>query len=221
VSLRHLIATLAIVLIAAGCGGEGAQLASGASSDATLSTTSPTAQPTAASTPVPAAAATPTAEPTLEDASEPTPEPTPDADTPTLFHAGDVVTVTESDEPYLDIVVSSISQKKSYGSGYIVDRPAKGNIYIQALVNYTALADGATYNEFDWQVFCNDEAVDDFAFVSNGPEPTLQSGTLPKGRKAKGWLVYEVPTTGRCVLSYGANSFISQGAVFEVLIRAK
>ena len=88
-------------------------------------------------------------------------------------------------------------------------------------MTYHALADGATYNPFDWQVFCNDEAVDDYTFVSDGPEPTLNSGTLPKGRKAKGWLVYEVPAKGRCVLSYGANSFIDQGAVFEVLIRSK
>ena len=106
-----------------------------------------------------------------------------------------------------------VIQASGTGSG------AKGNVYIQALITYTALADGATYNPFDWQVFCNDEAVDSYTYVSDGPEPDLNSGTLPKGRKAKGWVVYEIPAKGRCVLSYGANSFIDEGAVFEVLIR--
>lgn len=32
---------------------------------------------------------------------------------------------------------------------------------------------------------------------------------------------YEGPATGRCVLSYGANNFIQQGRVFEVLLRSK
>ena len=171
------------------------------------------ATPTIAPTVPPTAAPTPTPEPVS------TPEPTVASDEPTLFAAGDVVTVTQNDEPYLDIVVSRVSQKTKYGSGYFVDKPGKGNVYIQALITYTALADGATYNPFDWQVFCNDEAVDSYTYVSDGPEPDLNSGTLPKGRKAKGWVVYEIPAKGRCVLSYGANSFIDEGAVFEVLIR--
>lgn len=220
-SFRHVVATLALVLIAAGCGGEGAEVASGAPSIATVATATPAARPTAMPSQLGTDTASTTPAPTAEPTPVATPEPTPGLETPTLFHAGDVVTVTQSDDPYLDIVVSSVSQKKSYGSGYLIDRPAKGNIYVQAQISYTALADGATYNPFDWQVFCNDEAVDDYAFVTDGPTPSLSSGTLPKGRKAKGWLVYEVPTSGRCVLSYGANSFIGQGAVFEVLLRSK
>lgn len=213
-SIHRFIAALALVGVIAGCAGQGAQLASGGPSKAAAATVAVTAP---ATTVAPADVATP--EPTAAPTPEPTPEPAPDG--PELFRSGEVVTVTSDDEPYLDIVVSNISQKKSYGSGYLIDRPAKGNIYIQAQISYTALADGATYNPFDWQVFCNDEAVDDYTFVSDGPEPSLSSGTLPTGRKAKGWLVYEVPITGRCVLSYGANSFIGEGAVFEVLLRSK
>ena len=217
-SIRVLFVVAALLVSLAGCAGQEAQLAGGEPSTAG-------AAPTAKATDTDAAEV-PTDTPEVTEAPvEPDPTkdatPEPDSDTPTLFSAGDVVTVTQNDDPYLDIVVSKISAKKSYGSGYFVDRPAKGNVYLQAYVTYSALADGATYNPFDWQVFCNDEAVDDYAFVTEGPKPTLNSGTLPKGRKAKGWLVYEVPAKGRCVLSYGANSFNGTGAVFEVLLRSK
>lgn len=210
-SLPTVLAALAVVGVLTACS-TGQQAASTTSQP-------PTAVSTDARASQEPAPATATPDPTEEPLEEPTPEPAPAG--PTLFKAGEVVTVSEDDEPYLDIVVSKISQKKSYGSGYFVDKPAKGNIYIQALITYEALSDGATYNPFDWQVFCDDTAIENYAFVSEGPQPQLSSGTLPTGRKAKGWVVYEVPVKGRCVLSYGANSFIDQGAVFEVLLRGK
>jgi hypothetical protein len=168
----------------------------------------------------PAATETAGADETPEQAPtevSPTPEPSPSA--PPLFKPGEPAIVTRGGEDYLEITVSKVAEKKKYGSGYSVDTPAKGNVYIQAYVTYRALADGATYNPFDWQVFCNETAVDRFTFLLSGPEPVLGSGTLPKGRKAAGWLVYEVPAKGRCVLSYGANMFLGEGAVFEVLLR--
>ena len=44
-------------------------------------------------------------------------------------------------------------------------------------------------------------------------------GTLPKGRKANGWVVYEVPTKGEVILSYGANMFGGDAPTFEVVAR--
>ncbi len=172
-------------------------------------------------TPGSTAAATPTATSTADTdvTPEPTPTPEPSPSAPPLFKPGQPAVVTQGGEDYLEITVSKVAEKKRYGSGYSVDTPAKGNVYIEAYVTYVALADGATYNPFDWQVFCNETAVDSFAFVLSGPEPELGSGTLPKGRKAAGWLVYEVPAKGRCVLSYGANPILGEGAVFEVLLR--
>lgn len=170
------------------------------------------AVPTATeATPTPDVSLTPT------DSST-TPEPTESA--PPLFRPGEPAVVTQGGEDYLEITVTKVSERKRYGSGYSVDTPARGNVYIEAYVTYRALADGAAYNPFDWQVFCNDTAIDGFTFLLSGPEPQLGSGTLPKGRKASGWLVYEVPSKGRCLLSYGANQFLGTGAVFEVLLRA-
>ncbi|MER3417789.1 MAG: hypothetical protein C4343_01440 [Chloroflexota bacterium] len=151
-------------------------------------------------------------EPSPTDVS-PTPESSPSA--PPLYKPGQPVVATRGAADYLEITVSKVAEKKKYGSGYAIDTPAKGNVYIEAYVTYRALADGALYNPY----CCNDTAIDGLAFVLSGPEPALHSGTLPKGRKAAGWLVYEVPAKGRCVLSYGANPILGEGAVFEVLLR--
>jgi hypothetical protein len=195
---------LAVALI--GCAGQDARPADSA---ATTSEPTPTA-PTESAEPTPTVATSATPAP-------PTPQPSPSA--PALFRPGERVIVTRGGADYLEITVSKVATKSRYGSGYTVDKPKPGNVYLEAYVTYVALADGATYNPFDWQVFCNDTAIDNFTFLLSGPEPALGSGTLPKGRKAAGWLVYEVPAKGRCVLSYGANAFLGEGAVFEVLLR--
>jgi hypothetical protein len=139
----------------------------------------------------------------------------------TTYKAGEKVTVTSDDEPWATVVVSKVKQVKSYKGKYFSDKPKKGHIYIQAYVTYRALTDGVDYNQFDWQVFAGDTAVDELTFVSNGPEPQLSSGSLPNGRKAAGWVVYEVPVKGKIVMSYGGNQFLDEPPVFEVVLRAK
>jgi hypothetical protein len=216
---RFALAMLAIVMAGACAnetatggpgGGQGSSQASGAST-----------APVESSVPSNVSGA-PQPEATAEPSAVPEASPTAGSDgQPPLFRPGETVTVQRDGAPYLEIVVSRVSQHASYTSGYLEDRPHQGNVYIQAFVTYRALVDGATYNPFDWQVFCNETAVDQFTALLAGPEPVLSSGTLPKGRKAEGWLVYEVPVKGRCVLSYGANPFADQAAVFEVLLRAK
>jgi hypothetical protein len=78
---------------------------------------------------------------------------------------------------------------------------------------------GVDYNPFDFQIFVDGQAVDSWAFVINGPEPALSSGTLPEGRSAEGWLVYEVPAAGEVLLSYSGNMFLDEAPVFEVVLR--
>jgi hypothetical protein len=136
-----------------------------------------------------------------------------------LYAVGDPIEVTgdfiASD---IRVTVSEVKQAKKYGD---FSKPAKGNVYLAVKYDYEALEDGATYNPFDWQVFVDDTAVDNFAFVTDGPKPELNSGTLPKGRKASGWVVYEVPAKGKVVLSYGANMFGGDAPTFEVVARKK
>jgi hypothetical protein len=144
----------------------------------------------------------------------PTPEPT----GPTRYSPGQTVTVTENGADWSTIVVSQVKQVMRYSGAYYSDVPKAGNIFIQAYVTYTALADGVDYNRFDWQVFVGGTAVDDLTTVLYGPTPELHSGSLPKGRKAVGWVVYEVPKTGTVLLSYG-STFSNKPPLFEVVLR--
>ncbi len=142
------------------------------------------------------------------------------SDGPVTYASGDVIKVTHDGAPWATILVGKVKIVARYksGSGYFDDVPAKGNVYLQAYVTYTALTDGVSYNPYDWQVFAGGTAVDNSAFVSYGPSPDLGSGTLPKGREAVGWVVYEVPKAGEVVMSYSGSLF-DPAPVFEVVVR--
>src|SRR5690242_4616323 len=161
----------------------------------------------------------PTDDSSVDESTEP--EATAEPDGPVQYKPGEKISVTQNDEPWADIVVSKVKQVKSYKGTYFSDTPKKGNVFIQAYVTYTAMTDGVNYNPFDWQVFVNGTAVENYTILANGPNPELRSGTLPKGRKAAGYVVYEVPARGKVLMSYGGSAFSNEGPVFEVLIRGK
>jgi hypothetical protein len=155
--------------------------------------------------------------PTIEGTPEPT---TPPEQTgPKTFSVGYKVTLTsDTDDQWAYVTIDKVSQHKTYGSGYLVDKPKKGNIFIQARVTYEAIVDGVDYNPYDWQVFVDGTAVENTSFVYSGPDPSLSSGSLPAGRKASGWVIYEVPINGEVRMSYG-NTYGDTPPVFEVVIR--
>lgn len=172
-----------------------------------------------ASTPV--ATPEPTADATPEPTStpEPTAEPTP---LTTTFAVGDVITITEDGEPWADFTVLEVSETAEFADpdGFYNDTPqTDGYVFLNALVRYEAIVGGVDYNPFDFQVFVDGQAVDGFAFAINAPEPQLSSGTLPAGRTAEGWLLYEVPPAGEVLLSYSGNVFIDEEPIFEVVLR--
>jgi|BarGraIncu00421A_1022006.scaffolds.fasta_scaffold40476_1 hypothetical protein len=209
-----------LVLAAALLGGCGSQPAAQApSAEAVATTPAPTPTPTAVPTPVVV-----TPEPTPEVTPEPTPVPTPAG--PTQYKPGEVITLTKDGSDWAQIIVSKVSQVTSYKGDYgYVDKPeVAGNVFIQAFLTYTALQDGVSYNQFDWQVFADGEAVKTITFLFNGPEPGIAYGTLPKGRKASGWVVYEVPAKGQIILSYVVNMLSvspNEAPIFEVVLRSK
>ena len=107
--------------------------------------------------------------------------------------------------------------KGSYG---FLEKPQQtGDVFISALVTYEAQTDGIHYNPYDWQVFVDGTAVSSSSFTLYGPKPALGAGSLPNGRKASGYVVYEVPAKGEVRMSYG-SSFSSEAPIFEVVIRA-
>ena len=158
-----------------------------------------------------------TAEQTHAPTVVPTPSPTP---SPTEFGVGDTITISKGGDPWANFTVVEVQQATEYPDpdGYYTDEPQiQGNVFLAAFVRFDALTDGVDYNTFSFQVFVDNLAVDNFAFVLNGPEPTLSSGTLPAGRSAEGWLLYEVPASGKVLLSY--SDFFNDTPIFEVVLR--
>lgn len=184
--------------------------------------TSATVDPVnATSTPDERASGTPSAEPTEAPAAtpEPTPVPTPESRT---YGVGDVITITENGDPWADFTVLEVAEAAEFvdPDGFYNDTPqTDGYVYLTAKVRYEAIASGVDYNPFDFQIFVDGQAVDSLAFAINGPEPELSSGTLPAGRTAEGWLLYEVPPTGEVLLSYTGNMFLDEEPVFEIVLR--
>jgi hypothetical protein len=177
----------------------------------------PAGQKTQPATAVPTAIVevTPTEEVTLE----PTPSPTPAG--PATDSTGDTVTVTQNGEDWATITVTEVKQAASCKSSYgYVEKPqVTGNVFISAKERTWLSSTVSTTTRFDWDVFCDGVAVNNFSLVIYGPKPALSSGTLPTGRTATGYMVYEVPKAGEVRMSNKGNIF-NDAPVFEVIIRA-
>jgi hypothetical protein len=129
-----------------------------------------------------------------------------------------VVSIECGGDPCLEITVTGPSEHAFYAGDYSDDRPEQvGWVYVQVYAKYVSLMDGATYNQFDWAIYADGRQLESLSFALYGPQPELSSGSLPAGRTAEGWLVYEVPPTGEIVLSYEPN--FDGPPVFEVVLR--
>ena len=141
---------------------------------------------------------------------------------PSEAKIGQSIRITCDGQDCMDVVVLKATTATRYKDAHysdLDDKPKhKGDVFLAVQVRYTAIGAGADYNALDWGLYVNDEQVQDQAFVSNGPEPALIANDLPKGKKVTGWIVWEVPSKGRIVLSYepGRN-----GSIFEVVLRGK
>ncbi len=185
---------------------------------ASVGSAAATASPTESATP------SPTEQPTAEPLPTETPAPT---NPPTVMQkVGETLTIQQGGQDTLAIVVSKASIHSTYadttsGIGCCPDEPqVKGNVYLQVYITYNALSSGESYGSYDWQVYSGDEVVaENTAYVSNGPTPELQSGDLPKGKIAKGWIVFEVPGKGPLTLAYLPAFASNTEPIGEYLIR--
>lgn len=70
--------------------------------------------------------------------------------------------------------------------------PDEGFKFVSVLVEYEALVDGVSYNPLYWKLVDSESYGYDYYFM--GKEPALDSSNdLKAGRKAKGWLTFQVP----------------------------
>ena len=137
---------------------------------------------------------------------------------PNTHQIGDTVTVTRNGADWAKVTVSDVSSAASY-PGALADKPeTAGNVYIAARVTYEALSQGVSFTPYDWQAYCQGVASD-HQVVLYGPSPGLDSGHLPNGQKATGFVVFEVAPKGEVRLSFAAVS-LSKTPMFEVVIRA-
>ena len=154
----------------------------------------------------------------IQDATPDSVAPTPAPSGPKTHQVGDTITVTRNGADWARITVSDVSSAASYPGG-LPDKPrTAGNVFIAARVTYEALSQGVSYNRYDWQAVCGGIAVDYYSAL-HGPSPSLDSGHLPNGQKATGFVVFEVAPKGEIRLSYAAVS-LSKTPMFEVVIRA-
>jgi hypothetical protein len=159
---------------------------------------------------------TATARPTVRPTPQPTVRPTPAGTSRAAI--GQTVPIECGGDPCLDITVTERSEHSSYPGDYYADEPEQpGWVYMQVYVRYVSSKDASSYNQFDWAIYADGRQLDSYGFAINGPKPDLGSGTLPAGRTAEGWLLYEVPPTGEIVLSYEPN--YDGPPIFEVVLR--
>ncbi len=138
---------------------------------------------------------------------------------PVTYQIGQTAT-SDRDGQKVKITVSDVAVVATYTSNGYVDKPqVAGNVFISAKITYEALTDGVTYSTADWDVFNDGVAVTGYTIVLGGPKPLLGSGSLTTGRKAIGYVIYEVPPKGEVRLSYKAVIFDTT-PTFEFVIRA-
>jgi len=115
---------------------------------------------------------------------------------------GQSITVsgTNNDTPYvMDLKAVSIKKSKAAIEDY--GNKPKGS-YVGILVEYTCTQGTCSYNPFDFKVRNSDG--DEFDSSSSSFTPGLESGDLRHGRKARGYITYDLPK-GKYVLEYSAG----------------
>lgn len=159
----------------------------------------------------------PSAEPASSEA--PSTEPSP---TTSTYAVGDVITMVQDDMPSAEFTVLEVREATEFPhpDGLSADPPqTSGYVFLAASVRYEALADGARYGSFQFQVLVDGQPVGKSGTATYGPQPVLSVGTLSQGSVAEGWFLYEVPPTGEVRLSYTDPATLDEPPVFEVVLR--
>ena len=105
----------------------------------------------------------------------------------------------------MEVTPASAIIAARYGDpgGAADDVPARsGDVFLAVAITYRAAGTGASIRLGDWKVTAEGLSACALARVRHGPRPTLQPGALAPGTTATGWVIWEVPGSGRLTLSY-------------------
>jgi hypothetical protein len=168
------------------------------------------------------ASAAEASQPTLET-DAPEPEQADDAPAPatTDLKLGSSVEVTGSDSSQgspFTLTVAAVSVKSLRKAPGEYDSPPTNGLYAGVLITYACTKGKCDYNPYDFVLRAADGAEADQTFVTTGYKPSLQSGTLRAGTKARGYVVYDV-TPGRYQFEYRANIFDGEPASWDLTLR--
>ncbi len=118
-------------------------------------------------------------------------------------------TYKQSEAVKVDDVQISLSEVKNYTSSNQYIKPDDGYRFLAIMVNVENTSEGpASYNSWYFSLKNEDGVEYDSGYADI--EPDLNSGTLQPGKKAKGYIVFEVPTsvkTSQLELIYEPISF--------------
>ncbi len=92
--------------------------------------------------------------------------------------------------------------------------PEKGR-YLGILIQYNCVSGPCDYNPFDFTL--RNLEGEEFSTGFESFEPNLQSGNLGTGRKAKGYITYDVPP-GKYLLEYRSNLLDENAATWNVAV---
>ena len=119
----------------------------------------------------------------------------------------------DSDVPIaVSVTVQSIKTSRSAISRY--GKSPKHN-YVGLLVIYSCTRGPCSYNPYDF--FVRDAGGNEYQAALDSFKPDLQSGDLRTGRKARGYITYDLPK-GKYLFEYRVNSFDKNGAAWNLAV---
>jgi len=128
------------------------------------------------------------------------------------------VTYKQGDSVEIDGLKMAITEAKAYESSNQFMKAKEGNMYFAIMVEVENISDKSnTYNPFNYKL--NNKDGSNYKTAFTDIEPSLSSGTLQPTKKAKGYLVYEIPSgtpTNQLEFVYEPLSFDSKQVIWEL-----
>lgn len=148
--------------------------------------------------------------------SEPEAEEEPQDETQDLA-LGSTITVsgTSGDAPYEMTV--NVGKAKTSTSALVDFGEKPTGSYVGFPITYECTSGSCDYNPFDWTIRSEDGEEFDPSFVDTF-DPTLDSGTLREGRKAKGYITYDLPA-GEYFIEYTVSLWDDESASWVYTVK--
>lgn len=118
---------------------------------------------------------------------------------------------------YEDVSYTVTDVEHSNGGEW--DTPEEGNEYVIVTVEIENNSEETIdYNEYDWKMLNSQGQLDDVTFITLDTENELSSGSLTKGGKKVGKLVFEEPKDESLTLQYFYNELFDDEPTLQFVL---